>query len=116
VSLIYGRRSGIPVSPHTNVAVLVTEFRATVTPVLEKAVGAGAKLTRIAVPGGRAYAITGKPHGFAWMGAGKVIRFEDRRLAGTTLLVERGDGVLLRAEGELPRARLRRLARQLARR
>jgi hypothetical protein len=114
VSLVYGRRAGIPVSPHTNVAVLVTEFRATVTPVLGKAVGTGAKLTRIAVPGGRAYALTGKPHGFAWLPPGGDPRFEERRLAGNTLLVERRDGVLLRAEGQLPLARLRSLARALA--
>jgi hypothetical protein len=113
VSLVYGRRPGIPVSPHTNVAVLFTAFRARVTPVLAKSVGAGAKLTRIAVPGGRAYAITGKPHGFAWMGPDNQFGFEERRLAGTTLLVERGDGVLVRVEGELPPARLRRLAFQL---
>jgi hypothetical protein len=115
VSLIYGRRPGIPVSPHTNVAVLLTEFRATVTPVLDKALGAGARLSRIRVPGARAYAITGRPHGFAWVGADGQANFEDRRLAGTTLLVERDDGVLLRAEGELPRTLARRLARELAR-
>jgi len=116
VSLVYARRPGIPVSPHTNAAVLVTEFRATVTPVLGKAVGAGARLTRIPVAGGRAYAITGKPHGFLWLGPHGEVRFEDRRLAGTTLLVERGDGVLLRAEGELSHSLLRQLAQQLARR
>jgi hypothetical protein len=115
VSLVYARRARIPVSPHTNVAVLLTEFRARVTPVLEKALGAGARLSRIPVPGARAYAITGRPHCFAWVGADGQARFEDRRLAGTTLLVERDDGVLLRAEGELPRALVRRLARRLAR-
>jgi hypothetical protein len=114
VSLIYGRRPGIPVSPHTNVAVLVTEFRATVTPVLDKSLGAGARVTRIAVPGGRAYAITGKPHGFAWLPPGGEPRFEERRLAGATLLVERGDGVLLRVEGQLRLPALRRLALRLA--
>jgi hypothetical protein len=111
VSLIYGRRPGIPVSPHTNVAVLVSAFRARVTPVLQKSVGNGAKL--IAVPGGRAYAITGRPHGFAWAGPDGQFGFEERRLAGTTLLVERGDGVLVRVEGELPLSRLRRLGVQL---
>jgi hypothetical protein len=114
VSLIYGRRPGIPVSPHTNVAVLATEFRATVTPVLGKSLGEGARVTRIAVPGGRAYAITGKPHGFAWIPPGGEPQFEERRLAGATLLVERRDGVLLRVEGQLPLSALRRLAVQLA--
>jgi hypothetical protein len=116
VSLVYARRAGIPVSPHTHVAVLLTEFRATVTPVLQKAVGAGARLRLLRVSGARAYAITGRPHGFAWLGPNGQVAFEDRRLAGTTLLVERTDGVLLRAEGELPRRRLKPLAQQLARR
>ena len=66
------------------------------------------------MPGGRAYAITGKPHGFAWEGPGGQFGFEEPRLAGATLLVERGDGVLLRAEGELGLPALRRLAVQLA--
>jgi hypothetical protein len=114
VSLIYGRRPGIPVSPHTNVALLVSEFRATVTPVLGKSVGSGARLTKIAVPGGRAYAITGKPHGFAWIPPGGEPQFEERRLAGATLLIERGDGVLVRVEGERGLPALRRLAVELA--
>jgi hypothetical protein len=39
---------------------------------------------------------------------------EDRRLAGTTRLVERDDGIPPRAEGELSRARPTALARALA--
>jgi hypothetical protein len=66
------------------------------------------------VPGGRAYAITGRPHGFAWLPPGGEPVFEERRLAGATLLVERGDGVLLRVEGQLPLPALRRLAVRLA--
>jgi hypothetical protein len=36
--------------------------------------------------------------------------FEDQRLAGNTLLVERGDGLLLRIEGEIGRERAVRIA------
>jgi hypothetical protein len=114
VSLVYARRPGIRVSPETNVAVLVTEFRAEVTPVIGKTLGGGAETERLELPGARAYLIFGTPHGFAWVGPGGGIAFEDRRLAGPTLLVERG-GVLLRAEGRMGRARARALARELAR-
>ena len=33
------------------------------------------------------------------------MRFEDQRLAGNTLLVERADGLLIRVEGDLARDR-----------
>jgi hypothetical protein len=67
------------------------------------------------VPNARVYRITGKPHGFAWMAPDGSVGFEDRRLAGATVLIERDDGVLLRFEGEIPGARATALARELAR-
>jgi hypothetical protein len=114
VSFVYDRRPGIPRSPHTNAAVLLTQFEATATPVLQKAIGTGARLEALDVPGGRVFRITGKPHGFAWMAPDGSVGFEERRLAGATVLIERDDGILLRFEGELPRARATALARELA--
>jgi hypothetical protein len=114
VSFVWDRRPGVPRSPHTNVAVLVTEFRARATPVIQKALGAGAVVDRLDVPHARVYRISGKPHGFAWETPGGSVGFEERRLAGTTVLVERDDGILVRAEGELPRPRALALARELA--
>jgi hypothetical protein len=115
ITFVYRRRPGIRPSPHTNVAVLVQQFRARATPVIAKALGAGAHAHRLRVSGARVYLITGEPHGFAWMAPDGSVGFEDRRLAGTTLLVERSDGILLRAEGELSRARALGLAAELAR-
>jgi hypothetical protein len=114
VSFVYDSRPGIPRSPHTNAALLLTQFRAQATPVIEKALGAGAHVTHEHIPHARVYLITGKPHGFAWMAPDGSVGFEDRRLAGTTLLVERDDGILLRAEGELSEPRAMSLARALA--
>jgi hypothetical protein len=114
VSFVYRRRPGIRPSPHTAAALLLTQFPARATPVLQKAIGSRARLTRLEVPHARVYAITGRPHGFAWIAPDGTTAFEDRRLAGTTLLVERDDGILLRAEGELSAARARALARELA--
>jgi hypothetical protein len=82
---------------------LVTELRATVTPVIQKAIGS-AKFERFRIDGDPAYFISGAPHGFAYIPAGsQEPLFEDQRLAGNTLLVERRDGLLLRIEGKLDR-------------
>jgi hypothetical protein len=83
--------------------ILVQEFPARVEPFIEKTIGMGARLERLRVGGAPAYWITGA-HGFAYeSGAGG--RFEDQRVAGNTLLVERPDGLLIRVEGELARER-----------
>jgi hypothetical protein len=90
---------------------LVTELRATVRPVIQKAIGAGAKLEQFRVGGDPAYFISGAPHGFAYVPAGSAEPvFEDQRLAGNTLLVERSDGLLLRIEGKIDRAEAVRIA------
>ncbi len=90
---------------------LVTELRATVTPVIQKAIGSAAKFEQFRVDGDPAYFISGAKHGFAYIPAGsQEPLFEDQRLAGNTLLVERRDGLLLRIEGKLDRAAAVRLA------
>ena len=97
IDLIYGE--GDP-------EVLITEFRAVTEPVIEKAIGTGAKVERLTVDGDPAFFISGAPHGFAYMNpeTGDA-NFEEQRLAGNTLLVERADGVLLRIEADIPRDR-----------
>jgi hypothetical protein len=90
---------------------LVTELRATVTPVIQKAIGAAAKFEQLRVDGDPAYFISGAKHGFAYIPAGtQEPLYEDQRLAGNTLLVERADGLLLRIEGKLDRAEAVRIA------
>jgi hypothetical protein len=90
---------------------LVTELHATVTPVIQKAIGEASKFERLTVGGDRAYFISGARHGFAYIPAGSAEPvFEDQRLAGNTLLVERSDGILLRIEGNIDRDEAVRLA------
>jgi hypothetical protein len=103
VSLVYGERPGFARSTTTGAAVLVQEFPARVGPFIEKTLGAGTRLDRLEVGGDPAYFITGA-HGFAYEGEDDV-RFEDQRLAGNTLLVERADGLLIRVEGDIERDR-----------
>jgi hypothetical protein len=109
VDFVYRPRSGLPRSGTTGVGLLVTQLQATVGPLIEKTLGAGAQVERLAVDGDRALFISGAEHGFAYEGE-RGSAFEQQRLAGNTLLVERADGVLLRLEGELSRAEAVRIA------
>ena len=56
--------------------------------------------------GDAAFFISGAPHGFAYYNPDTdASNFEEQRLAGNTLLVDRSDGVLLRIEGDISRDR-----------
>jgi hypothetical protein len=105
VDLVYRGREGIPVSSNTGVGLLITEFRAVTTPVIEKSAGSGATVERLEVDGDPAYFISGAPHGFAYVNPEGDANFEEQRLAGNTLLVERSDGILLRIEADISRDR-----------
>jgi hypothetical protein len=113
VSLVYRPQAGLTRSPQTGTGLLVSEWRATVTPVVQKAAGGGAKLERFEIDGDRAFFISGKSHGVAWIDDNGDVDFEDQRLAGSTLLVERADGLLLRVEGDITRDDAVRIARSL---
>jgi hypothetical protein len=83
--------------------ILVQIFKARATPFIQKTVGTGARLER--VPDG--YWITGA-HGFAYE-AGHGFGYERQRLADKTLLIER-DGLLIRVEGNISKARALQIA------
>jgi hypothetical protein len=91
VSLVYA-------SPAHPPQVLVQVFRAQASPFIQKTLGQGATAER--VPNG--YWITGA-HGFAYQSA-TGFGYERQRLADRTLLIER-DGLLIRVEGALTKAR-----------
>ena len=103
VALVYGERAGYTRSTATGAAVLVQQFPARVGQFIEKTLGAAAGLERLRIAGDPAYFISGA-HGFAYDDDSGV-RFEDQRLAGNTLLLERADGLLIRVEGDLARDR-----------
>lgn len=114
VSYTYVPRAGIPESARTGVGVLVTEFAAAIQPFLGKSVGPGTRVKRFRIEGDPAIFISGAAHGAGFVAPGGDAHFEDQRLAGTTLLVERGD-LLIRIEGELTRARATAIARSVGR-
>jgi hypothetical protein len=103
VDLVYRERPGLPSSSNTGAGLLVTMFPAVATPVIEKSIGMGTKVERFTVDGDPAYFLSGRPHGFAYMVDPQRVGFEEQRLAGNTLLVERSDGVLLRIEADVSR-------------
>jgi len=90
----------------------VQQFRARVEPFIEKTLGEGTRLERLRVDGDPAFFITGA-HGFAYQTEDDQVRFEEQRLAGNTLLVERADGLLIRVEGRLARERAVAVARSI---
>ena len=110
VDLVYREQPGVPASSNTGAALLVTEFHATAEALIEKTAGAGSDVERLTVGGDPAFFISGAHHGFAFIPEGTTGAFEEQRLAGNTLLVERSDGVLLRIEGEVDRAEAVRIA------
>ena len=111
VALVYGERPGYARAAATGAALLVQEFRARVAPFIEKTVGQGARLERLRVDGAPAYFIAGS-HGFAYERDGAA-DFEQQRIAGNTLLVERPDGLLIRVEGDITREQAVAVARSV---
>jgi hypothetical protein len=109
VDLVYRPRDGLPRST-AGVGLLVSEFRAEATPMIEKTIGEATRIERLTVGDDPAFFITGADHGFAYLLPSGDANFETQRLAGPTLLVERADGVLLRVEGELTRDQAVRIA------
>ena len=96
VDLVYRPRDGFP-------RLLISEFRALATPMIEKTIGEATRIERLTVGDDPAFFITGADHGFAYLLPSGNANFETQRLAGPTLLVERSNGVLLRIEGRLTR-------------
>jgi len=113
VDMTYRARPGLEQSGTTGVGLLLTEMKAAATPVIQKAVGTGAKVEQFTLGGDPAVFISGRPHGFAYTPPNGQTQFEDQRLAGNTLLVDRSDGVLLRLEGEFGRDEAVRIARSI---
>jgi len=106
VDMLYREREGLPASSNTGAGLLITQFRAVASPLIQKSVGSGATVEQLEVDGDPAFFISGAPHGFAYYNEERdQSNFEEQRLAGNTLLVDRSDGILLRIEGEISRER-----------
>ena len=105
LTLVYEPGPGVPRSPYTGVGLLVTEFRGDLEPeFVEKLVDSGTRVERLTVDGLPALWLEGGPHVVLFRDADGGFAEDRGRLAGNTLLVERGD-LLVRIEGEIDRDR-----------
>ena len=93
--------------------VLVSAIRGTLDEkVLGKTLAQATRAKRLRIDGGPALLITGPPHIVVVFRRGNVLYATYTRLAGTTLLWQRGN-LLVRVEGDLPENRLVTIARSL---
>jgi hypothetical protein len=100
VDLVYRARPGLPASPFTDAGLLVTEFRGQPSPLFLKKMAVAGMVEEVTVGGEPGYWFSGEPHFFTYEDAGGNVREERTRLAGNTLVWQRGD-LTLRLEGEI---------------
>ena len=112
VDLVYRARPGLPASPFTDVGLLVTEFQGRPTPEFLKKVTRLGVVEEVTVGGQPGYWFSGEPHFFTYVDDAGVFREEQTRLAGNTLIWQRGD-LTLRLEGELPKEEAIRIAESM---
>jgi hypothetical protein len=113
LTLVYGPGDGVPRSPYTGVGLLVTEFVGDPDPgFVHKLLDSGATLEQLDVGEYPALWIEDGPHTVLFKDADGVVYDERGRLAGNTLLLDRGD-VLVRIEGEIDRERAVEIAASL---
>jgi hypothetical protein len=104
VSLVYGT----PEQPRA----LFTEFRATVDDVVFKKVAAGTHIASVRIDGRPGFFLSGNPHEFSYLDRSGQYRQEIVRLAGNTLLWERGP-LTLRLEADINREEAVEIARSV---
>jgi hypothetical protein len=99
VALAWGARPGLPADAESGLGVVVTEFRADITPgTFVKILHENALVERTAVRGAPAYWIAGGEHFFLFRGSNGEELDATIRLVGTTLMWEQDD-LTLRIEG-----------------
>ena len=112
VDLVYRARPGLPASSFTDAGLLITEFRGQPTPEFLKKVTVLGMVEEVTVGGQPGYWFSGEPHFFTYQDAAGTLREEQTRLAGNTLIWQRGD-LTLRLEGELPKEEAIRIAESM---
>jgi hypothetical protein len=92
---------------------LVTEFRAIVDEVVFKKVAAGTRIEQVEIDGEPGFFLSGDPHDFSYLDRTGDFRQELVRLAGNTLLWERGP-LTLRLEADISKAQALKIARSVS--
>lgn len=110
VSLLYSARTDLPAIAGTDVGLVVQEFRGGIQAGLfQKGVPSGSSVEPVMVNGAQGYWIAGGLRYFGYTDASGVVRFEESRIAGNTLLWEQG-GIVYRLESSLPKDAALRIA------
>jgi hypothetical protein len=112
VDLVYRARPGLSASPFTDVGLLVTEFRGQPTPEFLKKVAVLGMVEEVRVGGEPGYWFSGEPHFFTYRDAAGSLQDEQTRLAGNTLVWQRGE-LTLRIEGEISKQEALRIAESM---
>ena len=112
VDLVYRAQPGLPASRFTDVGLLITQFRGQPTPEFIKKVTGMGLVEEVTVGGEPGYWFSGEPHFFTYRDAGGNLREEQTRLAGNTLIWQRGE-LTLRLEGEVSREEALRIAESM---
>lgn len=113
VTLLWRARPDLPAAPQTGVGLLITQFRATLDPVLlKKTLTATTRVEFTTVNRAPAYWLEGGPHLLIFRAADGDARDDRTRLAANTLLWEE-NGVLYRLEGALSLDQALRIARSM---
>jgi hypothetical protein len=107
VALVYRAGPRLPRATTTGVGLLLTELQG--SPMLGKFLDVGTRVEPVSVHGAPGYWLTGKPHGFGYLGPNGQPYIESVRLAGNVLLWQHGT-LLLRLESALPKAAALRIA------
>ena len=109
-TVLYRPGPGLPAIAGTRIGLLLTQFRGDLDPdLVQKFIGPGTGTRRVRVGAAPGFWIDG-PHAFGYRDAEGLVRIEDRRLAGRTLLWREGP-LLLRLESALPLRRALEIAR-----
>jgi hypothetical protein len=114
ISLLYRPRSGLPPAAGSRVGLLVTEFRARINDQLvRKGIGADVRLEGVTVAGEPGFWIEGNPHQLIFADERGRFVEDNARLAGNTVLWQRGP-ITLRVESGLSKAEAIRVAESLS--
>jgi hypothetical protein len=113
VTLAYAPRAGLPVTGTTGVGLLLTEFQAGISEAaIRKTFQAGTGVQQVTVDGETGYWFSGEPHVLTFADADGRFFTDRTRLAGNTLLWQRG-AVTYRLESALTRDQTIRVAESL---
>jgi hypothetical protein len=111
VDLVYRAGPALPASPYTEAGLLITEFRASVDEGYMKKLSQGGQVEFVTVAGAPGYWLP-QPHELAYVDRSGAYQQEQSRLAGATLIWQRGE-VTFRLEGQVSREQAIRIAESM---